>query len=773
MVPALRERPKDKPFFLWAAFIDPHRPYGGKDGAPKVHKPEDVFVPPYLPDGPETRRDLAEYYDEVTRMDGDIGQVLAELDRQGVADNTLVLFLSDNGRPFPRCKTTVYDSGIQTPLLARWPGKIRPGGTCDRLVSAVDIAPTLLELAGVKGDDKLQGNSFARLLTEPAGEPTREFIFAEHNWHDYTARERAVRSTRYKYIRNDYPDLPGTPPADAVRSPTFQEMRKLRDEGKLTPAQASVFVKPRPIEEFYDTQDDPHELTNRIADPKLSAEIARHRAALNAWQVETADGPPRERTPDGFDRETGEPKPNRGRVAPTSSRMSSPRVNIVAVVCDDLANWALGCYGGPDAVTPHLDRLAKQGSRFTNAFVATPVCSPSRASYLTGRYGTQLGITDWISRTEESAGVGLPTDTLTWPAVLKQHGYTTGLFGKWHLGRHDPFLPTRHGFDQFYGFLGGETQSMTPVFDFPTGPRELRGCSADLVTDEAVSFITTNRDRPFVACIHYREPHMPYGPMPEQDTGVFRGKDLTIPKAPGIDPPQITKWTREYLTAVHAIDRNVGRLLAELDRQGIADRTLVLFTSDHGYNIGHHSVHGKGNAYWVAGGLQRVPRRPNMWDHSIRVPLIVRGPGVATDAVATGAVSNIDTYATMLDAVGVPAPADWKHEGTSFAPLMRDPATPGRDIIFAQYDLHNYGSARMRMARTEQWKLVRHYEGKMLDEMYDLTADPGEEQNLFPFREDAKYPLNPKAAAVAQELDSQLYAWMAQINDPLLQRISP
>ena len=324
MVPALRDRPKDKPFFLWAGFVDPHRPYGGKDGAPKVHKPADVVVPPYLPDAPETRADLAEYYDEVARMDGDIGAVLAELDKQGAAADTVVFFVTDNGRPFPRCKTTVYDSGVRTPLLVRWSSKVKPGGVCDRLVSSVDLAPTILELAGAKADDKLQGKSFARLLADPAGPAVREFAFAEHNWHDYTARERGVRSDRYKYIRNEYPDLPGTPPADAVKGATFQAMRKLRDAGKLTPAQAGVFVKPRPAEEFYDLASDPHELTNLIGDPKVAVEVARHRGALEVWTKETADGPPRERTPDGFDRETGEPKPGRGRAAPSPERASGP-----------------------------------------------------------------------------------------------------------------------------------------------------------------------------------------------------------------------------------------------------------------------------------------------------------------------------------------------------------------------------------------------------------------------------------------------------------------
>lgn len=138
-IPTLQARPKDKPFFLWLAALDPHRDYQEK-AIPNPHKPADVIVPPYLPDAPDTRRDLALYYDEITRLDGFIGQVLAELEKQGVAENTVIVFLSDNGRPFPRCKTTLYDSGIKTPFLARWPGQVKPGSVCGSLVSSVDLA---------------------------------------------------------------------------------------------------------------------------------------------------------------------------------------------------------------------------------------------------------------------------------------------------------------------------------------------------------------------------------------------------------------------------------------------------------------------------------------------------------------------------------------------------------------------------------------------------------------------------------------------------------
>ncbi len=302
-VQTLAERPKDKPFFLWLASLDAHRDY--QAGAiPKPHLPQDVTVPPFLPDTPEVRADLALYYDEIARLDGYVGQVLDELDRQGVADNTVVLFIADNGRPFPRCKTTVYDSGIHTPCIVRWPAKIKPGSVSASLVSTLDIAPTLLELAGIKVPSTFVGQSFAGLLSDPERKH-RDAIFAEHNWHDYSAHQRAVRTERYLYIRNWLPQYPQMPPADAVRSPTFAVMQKLHGEGKLLPAQQACFVTPAPEEELYDLQADPHSLHNLAVDPKHAAVLKELRQRLTDWQRTTDDAVPQTFTPDKFDRSNG------------------------------------------------------------------------------------------------------------------------------------------------------------------------------------------------------------------------------------------------------------------------------------------------------------------------------------------------------------------------------------------------------------------------------------------------------------------------------------
>src|SRR5436190_4401428 len=310
-VPTLQHRPKDKPCFLWLASLDPHRDYE-RNIIPKPHRPEDVVVPPFLPDVPATRKDLALYYDEIARLDGFVGSVLTELDAQNLTTNTLILFIGDNGRPFPRCKTRLYDSGIHSPWIVRWPGKVMPGTVCERLVSTVDIAPTFIKVAGLGESKSFEGKDFSALLENPEA-LGREFIYGEHHWHDFDACERAVRSEQFKYIRNYFNDLAATPPADAVRGPTFQAMRRLRNEGKLTPAQKDSFQKRRPAEELYDLNSDPDEMNNLAADPGYATTLAKLRQQLEAWQKETHDIAPVERTPDEFDRETGEPLPDRKR----------------------------------------------------------------------------------------------------------------------------------------------------------------------------------------------------------------------------------------------------------------------------------------------------------------------------------------------------------------------------------------------------------------------------------------------------------------------------
>jgi uncharacterized sulfatase len=436
------------------------------------------------------------------------------------------------------------------------------------------------------------------------------------------------------------------------------------------------------------------------------------------------------------------------------------RYHIVSIVTDDQAQWSVGAYGNRESITPNMDRLAREGAKFNNAFVTTPVCSPSRAAFLTGLYGTQVGITDYLTPDEGAAGKGLPKSALTWPQVLQRNGYRTALFGKYHLGTRPDFHPTQRGFDYFMGSQQGSFAPLNPRLEVNGQIVEVKGAGSDIVMDDAIRWIEANRDKQFAALIHFREPHTPYGPMPEEDTRLFRDLDPNVPNHHGLDVAQIKQWYREYYAAIHAVDRNLGKLLALLDSLNLSGKTIVMFQSDHGYNIGHHGIETKGNGHWVAGGV-RGPKRPNMWDTSLRIPLLIRWPGVVrAGSVIDETVLNLDMFASVLGMLKIKTPPRVNQNGMDFSPLLRGEKTSNwRTEFFGQYDLHNLGLAYMRMLRTPEWKLVRHYHANELDELYDLQNDPGETKNLY---------RDERFRAVREQLQKRLEERMRAIDDPVL-----
>lgn len=312
-VESIERRPQDKPFFFWLAATDAHRDWDAdrewsESKYGPAHRPQEMVVPAFLADDDATRNDLASYHNEITRFDHYVGEVVDLLSRQGVLDNTLLLVLADNGRPFPRAKTRLHDSGMKTALVAHWPaGMNKRSSTSTSLVSTIDIAPTILELAGIKQPPaSFQGVSFAATLRDPEA-ITRRHAFSEHNWHDYEAHGRAVRSNGWLYIRNSRPALAWQGPADSVRSPAHASLKAVREANQLTPAQADVFLAPRPTEELYETARDPEQLVNLATDPRHLQTKIRLAKLLDQWIDETGDSVPAMLTPDNFDRETGTP----------------------------------------------------------------------------------------------------------------------------------------------------------------------------------------------------------------------------------------------------------------------------------------------------------------------------------------------------------------------------------------------------------------------------------------------------------------------------------
>ncbi|WP_303921179.1 sulfatase [Draconibacterium sediminis] len=301
----IKERPKDKPFFFWLASYDAHRAWGA-DTFKITHDPANIEVPVYFNDTPETRQDIASYYNEIARFDYHIGLVKQELQKQGVLENTVIIVMADNGRPFPRCKTRVYDSGMKTPFVVHWPAQMdKNAGHTESLISAVDIAPTILEIADVAVPENYQGVSFLQILKNPEAE-VRQMVFSEHNWHDYEAHERMLRTKDFLYLFNARPNLSNCGPADSKNSPTQASLNELRDLGRLSPAQADIFVTPRPVEELFDLNLEKEQLLNVASLSRYREKLVEMRTLLKNWQNETGDTTPENLTPDWFDRETGE-----------------------------------------------------------------------------------------------------------------------------------------------------------------------------------------------------------------------------------------------------------------------------------------------------------------------------------------------------------------------------------------------------------------------------------------------------------------------------------
>lgn len=445
------------------------------------------------------------------------------------------------------------------------------------------------------------------------------------------------------------------------------------------------------------------------------------------------------------------------------------RPNIVFIYCDDLGPWALGLAGHPHAKTPHIDRLFRDGAYLVNSFTVTPVCSPSRASLMTSRYGSELGITDWIQPVREP-DLGLDHQHVIWPQVLSGAGYRTALIGKWHLGTRDEFHPTTFGYSHFMGFRGGGNTPMNPMLEVAGIETKLTGCLADILTDDAIAFVGRDRTRPFLLSLHFREPHAPYLPTTDEDWAPFQELDPTLPNPdfPNLDTARVKKFTREYLASVHSVDRNVGRLLAEIERLNLTNDTVVIFTSDHGYNIGHHGVHHKGNGQWilteVPPGTSNIPKpqRPNMYDTSLRVPAGIRWPAVIKPGtVITQTLSNLDWYPTLLDIAGVGIPKDKVIRGRNFAPLLKavDPAKVAwNNDLYAEYSTHHTSKTHMRVHRTPEWKLMIDFLNPGRDELYHLASDPGETRNL-------SESMEPEAQRMKTVLREKIVAQMRAVKD--------
>ena len=452
---------------------------------------------------------------------------------------------------------------------------------------------------------------------------------------------------------------------------------------------------------------------------------------------------------------------------------AAERPNILFNMTDDQAPWAIGVWDGKThADTPNLDAFFKSAAYLKNSFVTTPVCSPSRASLATSRYGSELGITDWIHPKTEP-DLGLDPQTTTWYEALQTGGYHTGLVGKWHLGLTDAHHPTATGFDYFMGHRGGGWSPKNPKLEKDGEQKVFEGLTTDILTDDAIEFVKNRpSDKPFMLCLHYRAPHAAWLPVAPEDWAPFENLDPDVPHPdyPGLDTQRVKKMTREYLASVRGVDRNVGRVLATLDAEGISDNTIVVFTSDHGYNMGHNGIWHKGNGHWVlkkdalpaATGNIPSGQRPNMYDTSIKVPTAIRWPGVTKPGqVVTGSFTSLDWYPTLCAMAGVAIPDSKTIRGHDATSVLKGKVEGWDNDYYGEYSTKHQSQTDMRALRTERWKLVIDFKNIERNELYDLQNDPDETTNLFSSTAD-------EHRKVIAELQAKIDARMREIGDPLL-----
>ncbi len=408
---------------------------------------------------------------------------------------------------------------------------------------------------------------------------------------------------------------------------------------------------------------------------------------------------------------------------PSVLRAARRKTNVVFFMTDDHGAWALRSYGCQELHTPNLDRLAAEGARFTRAYACTPVCSPSRMTYLTGRIPSVHGVQDWL-RPLDSFGPrtrAFLDGHLTFTEVLARNGYALGLSGKWHMG--DDEHPQR-GFTYWATVPGGGGTYRDPEFVKNGGQLKYKGYKTDAVGDFAIEFIEQHRSRPFFLYVPFYAPHTPYDYQPEKyrkwyndsKFGCFPNTPMHPWQNPGLKAHHGNRASMHaYSALITGADANVGRIVERLQELGLREDTLVIFTADQGWNAGHHGVWGKGNGTWPF----------NMYEESLRVPLIWNHPGkIRGGQVFSQMVSAYDFFPTILDYLGLRAPADPKRVGRTYAGLVRGQAPrQWRNRLYFEY-------ANVRGLRTENLKYVERTK-EWPSELFDLEADPGETRNVI------------------------------------------
>lgn len=431
--------------------------------------------------------------------------------------------------------------------------------------------------------------------------------------------------------------------------------------------------------------------------------------------------------------------------------MSKKKMNFVLIMADDMGYWSLGCEGCREAVTPNIDHLAENGIRLSRFYCVSPVCSPARASLLTGRMPSYHGVVDWIRKGNVDDGQDKPipyTQALKgYPEYLSEAGYDCGISGKWHLG--DSCTP-QMGFEHWYVHQSGGGR----YYDAPMireGKRVAEtGYVTDRITDDAVDFLSEEKrkHKPFYLHVAYTAPHTPWlNNHPQALLDLFADSDFPScpiePRHPWqIDFPLFEgdrkKNLQGYFAAVAAMDAGIGRIIQALEENDLADNTMVVFTSDNGFNCGHHGVWGKGNGTYPF----------NMYESSVRVPFIISLPGCfSAGRVDDSLISAYDWFPTIMELAGIQS-AETGMPGKSIVPLLREEGAGLKERSIYIYD--EYGDTRMVLNKRYKY-ICRHGIGE--DELFDLQQDPGEKSNII---------AETAGRSIAEQMNREMQQWFAK-----------
>ena len=703
---ALR-RLKEESFFLAVGFWKPHLPFN----APKkywdlydrdaIELPQDSQPPAHVPslalhDSREVMRGFPDglsveqmkalrhgYYAAISYVDAQIGKVLDELDRLDLTKRTIIIFWSDHGFHLSEhglwAKTSNFELDARVPLMISAPGHRNGKQSTKAISELLDLYPTLVDLCGLPAPDHiLEGRTLTPVLKDPAAS-VKPAAFTQHPRPAYPPEGTEPRAMGYSMRTEDW---------------RYTEWRSY-DSGETL------------ARELYDHRSDPHE-TRNLASGTAQADRVRQ------MSLELAATYPRALRSEA---ETA-PKPAE----------SDTKPNIVLILADDLGYGDLGCYGSQQNRTPHIDRMAKEGLRFTDFHTNGSMCTPTRAALLTGRYqqrfgskfeGPLSGKTDYQS--------GLPLEARTLAEALKDAGYATGMFGKWHLGYQPPFLPTRQGFGTFVGLTSGDGDHHThvdrsgrPDWWHQERKREETGYTADLLTHHAIRFMESHRDEPFFVYLPHLAIHFPWqGPEdpPHRRTGVDYWSDKW-----GVIPDR-TNVAPHVKAMVESLDANVGRVLEALKRMELDERTLVLFLSDNGGYIDYADTHQNVSS----NGLLRG-QKGTLWEGGHRVPAIARWPGRIQPGITDETAMGFDLFPTLMRLA-----AD--------KPYAQTPPLDGIDItghLFRREPLPHrvlfWRDGQEFAVRSGPWKLIHPGDGTF--RLFDLYHDPAESRDHAPNRTD-------------------------------------